>query len=145
MLSSQMYKEAGIAGLLRASATAPVTAASPLCVLCSCCSKLAVQNLFLASYNVWRAVGAQCWLKLLVCSTSASVLQCEAARAVRRPLRTGTSAACHKCHSRLCLFCSDYIHVFDAPLRCVLVSRWTLALFVWWIEMVLKVMEAQPG
>ena len=40
MLSSQMYKEAGIAGLLRASATAPVTAASPLCVPFLCCLAL---------------------------------------------------------------------------------------------------------
>ena len=79
MLSSQMYRDAGIAGLLRASATAPVTAASPLCVPHLCCFDLQFRTiLFGMLWCLERTVIAQWYLAGPVCLMSVSVLQCAA-------------------------------------------------------------------
>ena len=124
MLSSQMYRDAGLAGLLRASATAPVTAASPLCVPHLCCFGMQFRTIF-----VWYAFTPgelQCHLTALMCILPVSVLQCSSAEEPvlsRQPLRTGTSAAFHKrSQCTLQWMALTMYSVFHTSLLCALVS-----------------------
>ena len=86
MLSSQMYKEAGIAGLLRASATAPVTTTSPLCVFYMCCFGLQFKDI---RGELWRLqlwghsvhFGKACLLYSYSSALQSSLLRCQAALA----------------------------------------------------------------